>query len=182
MNDTTAGLSPAFATKRSLVTHGFLAGLAGTQALDAVSTWLYEAESPLDRFRENNTRGFLHAYERAVGRIAERFGKRLSRKEKQVWGWRFHKAFGFGGGLLYVALRRRFPVVARGNGLAFGAAFFLLVDELLMPATGLTPGPRAFAAKVHARGAVSHIAWGVAAETAIRLAERFQKRLTSPAQ
>ncbi len=166
---------------RSLVTQGFVAGLAGTQALDAVSTWLYDAESPLDRFRENNARGYLHAYERAVERIAARFGKRLSRREKQAWGWRFHKAFGLGGGVLYVALRRRFPAIARGNGLAFGAAFFLLVDELLMPATGLTPGPRAFAAKVHARGAVSHIAWGVAAETALRLTERFQKRLTSPA-
>ncbi len=164
---------------RSLLTKGLIAGLAGTQALDAVSTWLYKAESPLDRFRENRSRGFLHAYERAVDRIASRFGKRLSRGEKKAWGWRFHKAFGLAGGLLYVVLRRRFPAIARGNGLLFGAAFFLLVDELLMPATGLTPGPQAFDAKVHGRGAVAHIAWGVAAESALRFYERFTRKLAA---
>jgi hypothetical protein len=163
---------------RRLVTHGLLAGLAGTEALDAVSTWLYEAESPWDRFRED-ARRYDHAYERAVDRIAARFGRRLSHREKKVWGWRFHKAFGFAGGLLYVALRRRYPVIARGNGLVFGAAFFLFIDELLLPVAGLTPGPRAFDLKVHGRGAVSHLAWGVAAETALRVVERFQKKLAA---
>ena len=164
-------------TLRSVVTQGVLAGIAGTQALDAVSIWLYDEETPLARFRENRARGFLHAYERAVERIARRFGRRLTRREKEAWGWRFHKAFGLAGGLLYAVLRRRFPVVARGSGLVFGAAFFLIVDEVLMPVTALTPGPRAFDWKVHGRGAVAHVAWGVAAESALRLAGRLQQRL-----
>jgi len=47
----------------------------------------------------------------------------------------------------------------------------VVVDELMMPLSRLTPGPRAFSWKVHARGAAAHLAYGVAAETAARLLE-----------
>ena len=77
--------------------------------------------------------------------------------------------FGLLGGPAYLALRRRFPALRWGCGLGFGAVFFLAVDELLVPLTGLTPGPRAFSWKVHARGAAAHLAYGVAAEGAARL-------------
>ena len=75
--------------------------------------------------------------------------------------------------------RARIPARVRASGGAHrtsvrkapepprSAAFFLPVDGLLMPATDLTPGPRAFDLKVHGRGAVAHVAWGVAAESAL---------------
>jgi hypothetical protein len=62
--------------------------------------------------------------------------------------------------------------VRAGRGLAFGAAFFLIVDELLTLLLKLSPGPRAFSWKVHARGAASHAAYGLAAEAAARLVQR----------
>src|ERR1700710_2463043 len=125
---------------------------------------MYEKESPFLRIRENSTRGFKHAYERAISNAARRLGRPLSRKEMHVWGWRFHKTFGTAQGLVYDALRKRYPRIGAGLGLAFGASFFILVDEVLMPVLGLTPGPRAFSWKVHARGAAAHVAYGVAAE------------------
>ena len=90
----------------------------------------------------------------------------------KTWGWRFHKAFSLAGGLLYALMRRRDERVGAGLGLAFGAAFFVVVDEILMPVQGLTPGPLAFSWKVHARGAIAHIAYGVAAEATWRTIDR----------
>jgi uncharacterized membrane protein YagU involved in acid resistance len=101
--------------------------------------------------------------------MARAAGRRLDRRQVARWGWLFHKTFGLLGGIGYLALRRRFPKIGAAYGLPFGTAFFLLVDEILVPALRLTPGPRAFSWKVHGRGAVSHIAYGVAAERAAKL-------------
>lgn len=151
---------------------GLVVGLCATQALDWLSIALYRAESRQARKRENAVRGNRHAYERAIEMTARHLGQRLSDEQIGRWGWRFHKVFGFAGGPAYLALRRRFPGLRWGSGLAFGAAFFLVVDELLVPLARLTPGPRAFSWKVHARGAAAHLAYGVAAETTARLLDR----------
>jgi hypothetical protein len=148
---------------------GLVVGLCATQALDWVSIWLYERERPSRRRAENRARRGRHAYEVATERMAHRFGRRLRRRSVAGWGWRFHKTFGILGGWMYLRLRRAFPRLAAGRGLVFGTAFFALVDELLVPALRLTPGPRAFSWRVHARGAASHLAYGVAAESAARL-------------
>jgi len=154
------------------ILRGVVVGLCATQALDWLSMALYRGESRRARKRENAARGHRHAYERAVEMTARRFGQRLSDRQIGTWGWRFHKVFGVAGGPAYLALRRRFPGLRWGSGLAFGAAFFLVVDELLVPLARLTPGPRAFSWKVHARGAAAHLAYGVAAETTARLLDR----------
>jgi Protein of unknown function (DUF1440) len=157
----------------STIVEGLAVGLAGTQALDWLSILLYDREKRTTWLAENVARGGLHAYERALDKTTR--GK-LSRRQLKTWGWRFHKTFGITSGIGYVALRRRYPQVGIGYGLAFGATFFLLVDELLMPLAGFTPGPRAFSWKVHARGAVSHVAYGVAAEATARLLDRLAAR------
>ena len=156
----------------SLPVKGLLVGLAASAALDEVSIALYEKEDRRTRWAENRARRGRHAYERAVEQIAGLTGKSLSRRERQVYGWKFHQAFGVLGGLQYVAMRRRNPRVGAAMGLLFGAAFFLIADELMMPLLRWSPGPRAFSWKVHARGAAAHVAYGVAAEAAARLLDR----------
>lgn len=151
---------------------GPLIGLAGGAALDALSTFIYENEDLATRIAEDAARGNRHAYEVAVSQIAGAFGKQLDRRQEKELGWRFHQGFGVLGGIGYAALRRRNKRVGVGMGLLFGAAFFLIADELMMPLLGWTPGPRRFSWKVHARGAVSHVAYGVAAEAAARLLDR----------
>ncbi len=151
---------------------GALMGLAGGAALDALSILIYQNEDLRTRITEDVTRGNRHAYEVGVSQIASAFGKRLSRRQEKELGWRFHQGFGLLGGIGYATLRRRNKRVGLGMGLAFGAAFFLIADELLMPLLKWTPGPRAFSWKVHARGAVSHVAYGVAAEATARLIDR----------
>jgi putative membrane protein len=161
---------------RAELPRGLVAGMAATQALDAVSTVLYDHEDRRTRRAEDRARGRRHAYEVAVDKMARRLGRRLDRRQVARWGWGFHKVFGVLGGVGYGALRRAFPRLTWGYGLAFGAAFFLVLDELVVPGLRLTPGPRAFSWKVHARGAAAHIAYGVAAEVTSRLLSRPRAR------
>jgi hypothetical protein len=156
---------------RSSLLQGLVIGIAATQALDWLSIVLYEGEDRRTRRAEDRARGNLHAYERAVDTVVRASGVKLPVAEVRRWGWRFHKVFGALGGVGYLLARRRNRKIGYGSGLAFGVAFFLVVDELLIPVLRLTPGPRAFSWKVHARGAVSHIAYGVAAERVARALE-----------
>jgi len=151
---------------------GLLVGLAASKALDEVSIALYENEDRRTRWAEDRARGGKHVYERAVEQLAGFAGKSLSRRQRKLYGWKFHQAFGLLGGLQYVAMRRRNRRIGAGMGLLFGAAFFLLGDELMMPLLRWSPGPRAFSWKVHARGAVAHVAYGVAAEATARILDR----------
>jgi putative membrane protein len=155
----------------SLLAEGAVVGLAATQALDWLSIFIYKREDPRLRADENLVRGGLHAYERGLDQMTRAAGKPLDNDQLRTWGWRFHKSFGIASGILYLALRRRFPRIGAGWGLAAGGAFFVLMDEVAMPLLGWTPGPRAFSWKVHARGAASHVAYGVAAETVARVLE-----------
>ncbi len=150
---------------------GLVVGLCATEALDWLSIALYDRESAGTRAKENAVRGNRHAYERAVEKAARRLGRNLADDQLGRWGWRLHKLFGLLGGPAYLVLRRRMPALRWGCGLGFGAVFFLAVDELLVPLAGLTPGPRAFSWKVHARGAAAHLAYGIAAEGTARLFE-----------
>jgi hypothetical protein len=154
---------------------GALVGLAATQALDGIGQYWYDHEPLEVRAKEDAARNYRHVYEVAVSRMARLFGRTLDREEEQVYGWRFHKAFGLLGGLGYVALRRQFPKVGLLRGFLFGTAFFLLVDELMMPLLKWSPGPRKFNWRVHARGGVSHVAYGVAAESLYRALENHAR-------
>jgi hypothetical protein len=157
---------------KSTPVKGAIVGFCATQALDLISTVLYEKESKATRLDEDATRGWLHAYERAALDLGRSAGLSVSRRDAKAWGWRLHKLFGVLGGVGYVAARARKPGIGRWGGLGFGAGFFLVADELLMPLLGLTPGPGKFSWKVHARGAAAHIVYGVAAEMTARALER----------
>ena len=152
---------------------GILIGIVATQALDWVGSAILEKESDETWDAENATRGGKQAYEVTVSKIANGIGFKLTREEEQVWGWRLHKTFGVLGGLQYLSLREKNPKIAAGLGLAYGASFFLLADEILIYLFKLTPGPQNFSWKVHARGAIAHTAYGVAAESAARALDSF---------
>ena len=152
-----------------LLLDGAMAGVAATWLMGKVTSYLYAHESQRVREREDSARSGATAYEVAAEKIAGLAGKSLSKEQEQRYGQRIHWALGLGAGAAYSLLRDRVPAAALANGLLFGAAFFLLMDEGLVYALGLTPGPSNFPWQTHARGLAGHLAFGVTTDGALSL-------------
>jgi uncharacterized membrane protein YagU involved in acid resistance len=57
--------------------------------------------------------------------------------------------------------------------LAFGVAFWLLVDEVGNTVLGLTPPPAEFPWQTHIRGLAGHVVFGLVTETVLELANEW---------
>lgn len=147
---------------------GAAAGLAGTWLMDQVTTYLYERESDRAREDEDRARGGRTAYGIAAERIAEAVGNPLSDEQRTRAGTMVHWTLGATAGALYAILRGRLPGADLAGGLAFGTAFWLVMDEGANTLLGLTPPPQAFPLETHARGMAGHLVLGAATETILR--------------
>jgi hypothetical protein len=96
------------------------------------------------------------------------FGHELQPSEKEPAGAAMHYAFGTVSGGLYGALAEVTPQVTMGAGVPFGAAFWLLADEISVPLLGLSKGPTEYPASTHAYALVSHLVYGATAELSRR--------------
>lgn len=96
------------------------------------------------------------------------FGHELQESEKEPAGAAVHYAFGTVTGGLYGALAEVSPQVTMAAGLPFGAAFWLLADEVAVPVLGLSKGPTEYPVSTHAYALASHLVYGVTAELSRR--------------
>ncbi len=141
-----------------------IAGAVGWWAMDHVLRFLYNHEDAGVRRRESEARSGIPALEVMAERAAGLVGSTLSDEERQKGGTGLQWAMGIGAGMLYGVLRDRLPGSGIRRGLAYGAAFSLLVDEGLVPLLGLSPGPLAFPWQTHARGFAGHLVFGAVTE------------------
>lgn len=98
----------------------------------------------------------------------EVFGHELQESEKKPAGAAVHYAFGTASGALYGALAEVAPQVTTGVGIPFGAAFWLLADEVSVPLLGLSKGPTEYPLSTHAYALASHLVYGATAELSRR--------------
>ena len=96
------------------------------------------------------------------------FGHELQESEKQPAGAAVHYTFGTVTGGLYGALAEVSPQVTMGAGVPFGAAFWLIADEVTVPLLGLAKGPTEYPASTHVYALASHLVYGVTAELSRR--------------
>ena len=161
--------------KRSTTTDalaGMLAGAVATWLMGKVTTALYERESKEARQREDAARGGKTAYGVAAEKVARLAHTQLSDKQRSRYGKEIHWALGIAAGGIYGVMRPRMSAVSLGHGLLFGTTFFLLMDEIVTPALGLTPGPTAFPWQTHARGLAGHLVFGTVVDTALGTMQR----------
>lgn len=151
---------------------GALAGALATKVMERISLFLYEHEDPAVRRREDEVRQDKPPYLVAADKTAKLIGRPLTEEQKQTLAMAYHWGLGLSAGALYAVLRRRYASLNRTRGLGFGLAFFLLIDEMLNAALRLTPPPKAFPWQAHARGLVAHLAYAVAANTALDALDR----------
>jgi putative membrane protein len=91
-------------------------------------------------------------------------GHELQESEKERAGAAVHYAFGTVTGGLYGALAEVSPQVTVAGGLPFGAAFWVIADEISVPMLGLSKGPTEYPVSTHVYALASHLVYGVTAE------------------
>ncbi len=105
------------------------------------------------------------ATERLAQAVAVKvFDRELTESEKEAAGTAFHYAMGATSGALYGAIAEALPEATAGLGLPFGAAVWVIADEGIIPATGLSKSPTEYPLSVHAYALASHLVYGLTTE------------------
>ena len=151
---------------------GAIAGAVATYVMGRITTFMYDREDRRARKQEDEARGGGTSYGTAAEKGAELVGHRLTSKEREQAGSAIHWALGIGAGAGYAVVRRRLAFLGSTVGTAFGTAFWAFVDEGVVPALGLTPGPLAFPWQAHARGLVGHLTFGTVTDGTLRVLDR----------
>ncbi|GGC66248.1 hypothetical protein GCM10011504_50260 [Siccirubricoccus deserti] len=150
---------------------GAVAGAVGVWVMDRVDWFMFRHEDPEARWRTQAVRpGEMDPAHVMANKAAEAaIGAELSPPQPHPAGVAVHYAIGIGPGALYGALRERAPVVGTGRGLLYGLSLFLVHDELLNAATGLSADPRRYPWQAHARGLVAHLVYGAVTDAVLDL-------------
>lgn len=97
------------------------------------------------------------------------FGHELTPEQKKIAGPAVHYATGATGGLVYGVAAELAPEITKGAGLPYGAAFWLVIDEGLVPLLGFAKGPTEYPLSAHVYALASHLVFGATAEGVRRL-------------
>lgn len=101
------------------------------------------------------------------------FDRELTRKEKDAAGTAVHYAYGMSMGAMYGAVAELAPAVTSGAGLWYGTGIWLVADEGVVPALGLSKSAKEYPLAIHAYAFASHAVYGLATEVVRRAARRL---------
>ena len=96
-------------------------------------------------------------------------GKHPPPHHRLALGTAAHYAFGAAVGAAYALASTRKPALRKWYGTAYGTLVWLIADEGLMPAFGLSRGAKDLSAGVLAFGLGTHLVYGAALETGMRV-------------
>lgn len=100
------------------------------------------------------------------------FAHKLTPDEKKIAGPAVHYVVGAAGGIVYSVTAELAPEITKGAGLPYGTAFWLVVDEGLVPLLGFSKGPSEYPLSSHIYALASHLVFGATAEGVRRLLRR----------
>ena len=96
----------------------------------------------------------------------------LTKSEKEAAGAIAHYAMGVTSGAIYGAVAEVLPAATVAEGLPFGAAVWLIADEGVVPAAGLSRNPTDYPLSIHAYSFASHLVYGLTTELVRRAVRR----------
>ena len=96
------------------------------------------------------------------------FDQDLTRGEERRVGQALHYAMGAASGAIYGVVAEYAAPATKKAGLQFGAAVWLVADEMLIPALGLAKAPTRYPLSTHAYSFAAHLVYGVSTELARR--------------
>ncbi|MDQ6787793.1 MAG: DUF1440 domain-containing protein [Acidobacteriota bacterium] len=89
------------------------------------------------------------------------FDHKLKKSEKEPAGVAVHYAMGATSGLIYGIAAEIAPISTAGLGLPFGAAVWLVADDIVVPALGLAKSATEYPLSTHAYALSSHLVYGL---------------------
>jgi hypothetical protein len=96
----------------------------------------------------------------------------LTKSEKETAGAIAHYAMGVTSGAIYGAVAEMMPTATVAEGLPFGAAVWLIADEGIVPAAGLSRDSSDYPLSIHAYAFASHLVYGLTTEIVRRAVRR----------
>lgn len=151
---------------------GAAIGYGASMVMDGATGWYWERQSKASRRREDEIAPG-GAPVLAGRKLAGWVGREVTDDEAARIGFVVHRSLGVAYGVTAAALARAGKGPLRA-GVAAGAAAFVLVDEGVVGAL-FTPPPWAYPVESHLRGAIGHLAYGVAAGALLAAARRYAK-------
>jgi uncharacterized membrane protein YagU involved in acid resistance len=140
---------------------GVIGGYVGTKVMTPVTAKLQEMAPEADKQREKAVSPGS-PYKIGAEKAASLVGIKLDEKQIETAAKAMPYTLGIGGGLLYVLLRRFLRMSPVMAGLLSGMALFVVVDEGLTPALGLSAPNLEYPLSTHLRGFLGHLAYGAA--------------------
>ena len=92
------------------------------------------------------------------------FERELTEREKERAGTALHYAMGTTSGALYGAVAELLPGATAGAGLPYGVAVWLVADEGIVPAAGLSKSPAEYPLSIHLYSLSAHLVYGLTTE------------------
>lgn len=155
-----------------------LAGAAAVWVMDRFDWFAFEHEDPQARRRTEAVRpdGMDPAHALAA-KAAAAAGTSLvpAPPHQHPAGLAVHYAVPIGLAVLFALLKQRFPAIRGGrarSGALYGISTFVILDEVVNPMLGLAAPPGNYPWQRHVRELLTHMIYGVAMDTALRLLER----------
>jgi len=93
----------------------------------------------------------------------------LDKDDKHRGGTLFHYLFGATTGGIYAGLSQLAPVTGIGLGVPYGSAVWLVADEMVVPALGLSKASAEYPASIHAYALASHVVYGLTTDLVLRM-------------
>ncbi len=145
------------------VVKGAVAGLIGGLVASFVMSEFQSLLSKLTKEEKNSKKKKVEpATTKAAEEISETvFDHKLKKSEKEPAGEAMHYAMGATSGLIYGIASEIAPMTTVGLGFPFGAAVWLVADDVVVPALGLAKPATEYPLSTHAYALSSHLVYGL---------------------
>jgi uncharacterized membrane protein YagU involved in acid resistance len=151
---------------------GLIAGLAASWTMNRFQdVWLaLSSSADSTNHQKPDAETEENATVKAASAVSEKlFGHKLTTARKKAAGTAVHYAVGATAGIVYCVASELSPKVTKGFGLPYGAAFWLVIDEGVVPSLGLSKTAGEYPLSTHAYALASHLVYGATAEGTRRL-------------
>ncbi|MFD1950928.1 DUF1440 domain-containing protein [Sphingomonas arantia] len=156
------------------ISRALLIGATAGLAASFVMNVFQDAVTHFGPDNDNDDAAAEPATEKAADDLASVLGTTLSDETRPAAGEAIHYLLGAVLGATYAMAAEYEPGVTKGAGAAFGVTTAAMLDDVAVPATGLSEAPWTFPASTHLYGLASHLVFGMTVDGVRRVLRRIR--------